>query len=187
MLALWMTLSAPAHAETIVLAVPGPGTLSFLPVQLAQAIEADHAEGLELKLRYFSGGPLAMRDLMTNNSDFLVTGLPAIAAGRADGMPVIAIGQLNQSAMYVFLLRFGLKDQVHSIAQLRGKRIGTSSGTTSERSMGHMLAEYLIQRAGLRSSDVQFISTGQNRVAQSAALTNATVDAIWGMNHLRLN
>lgn len=179
-LALWILLSLAAHAETIVLAVPGPGTLSFLPVQLAKAIAADHDEGLELKLRYFSGGPLAMRDMMSNNSDFLVTGLPAIAAGRADGMPVIAIGQLNQSAMYVFLLRSGLRDQVHSIAQLRGKRIGTSSGTTSERSMGHMLAEYLIQRAGLKSSDVQFISTGQNREAQTAALTSATVDAIMG-------
>jgi len=179
-LALWMNLSAPAQAETIVLAVPGPGTLSFLPVQLAKAIEADHAEGLELKLRYFSGGPLAMRDLMNNNSDFLVTGLPAIAAGRANGMPVFAIGQLSQSAMYVFLLRAGLKDQVHSIAQLKGRRIGTSSGTTTQRSMGYMLTEYLIQRAGLKSSDVQFISTGQNREAQSAALTSATVDAIMG-------
>jgi len=180
LLALWMTLLAPAQAETIVLAVPGPGTLSFLPVQLAKAIEADHAEGLELKLRYFSGGPLAMRDLMNNNSDFVVTGLPAIAAGRADGMPVFAIGQLNQSAMYVFLLRRELKDQVHSIAQLKGRRIGTSSGTSTQRSMGYMLTEYLIQRAGLKSSDVQFISTGQNREAQSAALTSATVDAIMG-------
>lgn len=49
MLALWMTLSAAAQAETIVLAVPGPGSLAFLPVYLAKAIEADHEQGLELK------------------------------------------------------------------------------------------------------------------------------------------
>lgn len=177
-LALWMTLSAPAHAETVVLAVPGPGTLSFLPVELAKAIEADRAEGLELKLRYFAGGPLAARDMMTNNSDFLVTGLPAIAEARADGMPVLAIGQLNQSAMYVFLLRAGLKNQVHNIAQFKGMRIGTSSSTNTQRSMGHMLTEYLIHQAGLKSSDVQFISTGQNRRAQAAALASATVDGI---------
>jgi NitT/TauT family transport system substrate-binding protein len=179
-LVLWIFLSAATHAETIVLAVPGPGSLSYLPIYLAKAIGADHAEGLDLKLRYFSGGPLAMRDLMNNNSDFLAIGLPAIAAARADGMPVIAIGQLSQSAMYVFLLRSDLKDQVHSIAQLKGKRIGTSSGTSTQRSMGHMLTEYLIQRAGLKSSEVQFISAGQNREAQSAALTSATVDAIMG-------
>ena len=99
MLALWMTLSAAAQAETIVLAVPGPGSLAFLPVYLAKAIEADHEQGLELKLRYFNGGPLAMRDLMNNNSDFMVIGLPAIAEGRAHGMPVVAIGQLSQSAI----------------------------------------------------------------------------------------
>jgi NitT/TauT family transport system substrate-binding protein len=178
-LALWMSLFA-THAETIVLAVPGPGSLSYLPVYLAKALTADQAEGLELKLRYFSGGPLAMRDLIGNNSDFLAIGLAAIAAGRVNDMPIIAIGQLSQTAMYVFLLRHELKDQVHSIAQLRGRRVGTASGTTSERSMGHMMTEYLIQRAGLKSSDVQFISAGQSREAQSAALSSATVDAIMG-------
>lgn len=180
LLVLWTALFASAQAETIVLAVPGPGTLSYLPVYLAKAIAADQAEGLELKLRYFNGGPLAMRDMMTNNSDFLAIGLPAIAAGRADDMPIVAIGQLSQSAMYVLLLRRNLKDQVHSIAQLKGRRIGTTSSTNTQRSMGHMMTEYLIQRAGLKSSEVQFISTGQNREVQSAALTSETVDATMG-------
>lgn len=180
MLGLWITLSASAAAETIVLAVPGPGTYSYLPVYLAKAIAADHAEGLELKLRYFAGGPLAMRDMMSNNSDFVALGLPAIASARADGKPVVAIGQLSQSAMYVFLLRANLKDQVRSIAQLKGKRIGTTSSTSTERSMGHMMTKYLLQRAGLGSNDVQFISAGQNRAGQRAALLSGTVDAIMG-------
>ncbi|MGB8078781.1 MAG: ABC transporter substrate-binding protein, partial [Gallionella sp.] len=132
-LVLWMSLCAVAHAETIVLAVPGPGTLSYLPVYLAKAIGADQTEGLELKLRYVSGGPLAMRDMMDNNSDFLAIGLPAIGAARADDMPVVAIGQLSQTAMYVFMLRSGLKDKVRNIAQLKGRRIGTASGTSTQR------------------------------------------------------
>jgi NitT/TauT family transport system substrate-binding protein len=179
-LTLWLTLPATTHAETIVLAVPGPGTLSYLPIYLAKAIEADNAEGLELKLRYFAGGPLAMRDMLNNNSDFVAIGLTAIAAGRAEGQQVFAIGQLSQSAMFVFLLRASLKDRVQNIAQLKGKRIGTPTSTSTQRSMGHMMTEYLIQRAGLNSNDVQFISTGQNREAQSAALSSATVDALMG-------
>ncbi|MGC2047840.1 MAG: hypothetical protein WA635_04435 [Gallionella sp.] len=43
LLVLWMTLFASAQAETIVLAVPGPGTLSYLPVYLAKAIAADQS------------------------------------------------------------------------------------------------------------------------------------------------
>ena len=180
-LVLWMALSAvAAHAETIVLAVPGPGSLSYLPVYLAKAIGADQTEGLELKLRYVSGGPLAMRDMMDNNSDFLAIGLPAIGAARADDTPVVAIGQLSQTAMYVFMLRSGLKGKVHTISQLKGRRIGTASGTSTQRTMGQMMAEYLIRRAGLKSDDVQFISSGQNREMQSAALKSATVDAIIG-------
>lgn len=179
-LVLWISLFAAADAETVVMAVPGPGTLSYLPVYLAKAIAADRAEGLNLKLRYFSGGPLAMSDMMNNNSDFLAIGLPAIAAARADGVPVVAIGQLSQAAMYVFLLRSNLKSKVRNIGQLKGRRVGTTSGTSTERSMGQMMAEYLIQRAGLQSGDVQFIFTGQDRKSQSAALTSATVDAIMG-------
>ncbi len=179
-LALYLSSCALVHAETIVLAVPGPGSLSYLPVYLAKAIAADQAEGLNLKLRYFAGGPFATRDMMENNSDFMAIGLPAIAAGRADGMSVVAIGQLSQSAMYAFLLRSALKDQVRTFAQLKGRRIGTASSTAKERSMGHMMTEYIIQRAGLKSGDVQYISAGQNRISQSAALTSATVDAIMG-------
>jgi NitT/TauT family transport system substrate-binding protein len=179
-LGLCMSLFSVAHAQTVVLAVPGPGNLPFLPVYLAKAIEADHAEGLELKLRYLNGGPLAMRDLMSNNSDFAVIGLPAIAAARADNMPVIAIGQLSQSAMFVLLLRAELKGQVHSIAELKGRRIGTASSTKSQRSMGQMMTEFLIQNAGLQSNDVQFIATGLNRESQRAALASASVDAIMG-------
>ncbi len=173
-------LSARACAETVVLAVPGPGTLSYLPVYLARAIAADKAEGLELKLSYVAGGPLALRDLQEKNCDFVAVGLPAIADARAAGMPVVAIGQLSQSAMYVFLLRSDLKNQVRSIAQLKGRRIGTTSSTASSRSMGYMMTDYLMQKSGLERSDVQFVSVGQNRDTQRAAFTSGEVDATMG-------
>lgn len=179
-LSIWISISLAAHAETIVLAVPGPGSISYLPVYLAKAIEADKAEGVDLKLRYFSGGPLAMRDMMDRNSDFLAIGLPAIAAGREDSQKVLAIGQLSQSAMFIFMLRRDLKNQVRSISQLKGRRIGTSSTTSSQRSMGHMMMRYLLERADLKPTDVQFISTGQSRDAYVSAFNSKSVDAILG-------
>jgi NitT/TauT family transport system substrate-binding protein len=188
-LALWMALSATAQAETVVLSVPGPGPLSYLPIYLAKAIGADHDEGLELKLRYFANGPLAMRDMMNNNSDFLSIGLPAIAVGRADGLPIFAIGQLSQSGTFVLLLRSGLKNKVHSLSQLKGKgmSIGTSTGiasnTSSQRSMGYMLTDFLLRRNGLNPkdpNDVQFISAGKTRDAQADALRTGSVDVLMG-------
>lgn len=53
-LLLWMSFSATAHAETFVLAVPGPGTFSYLPVYLAKALAANQTGELDLRLRYFS-------------------------------------------------------------------------------------------------------------------------------------
>lgn len=178
MLFLWMGLFSPAHAETITLSVPGPGNMAFLPVYLAKAIGADHDEGLELKLRYFNGGPLAMRDLMAKNSDFSVLGLSVVAAARADDQPVVAIGQLSQSAMFVFLLRADLQGKISTLAQLKGKRIGTPTGTGHQRSLGQMMAEHLLLGAGLKLNDVQFISTGLNRESQHAAFSSATIDAM---------
>lgn len=169
-----------AYAETVVLSVPGPGSISYLPVYLAKAIAVDQSEGLDLKLSYVGGGPIALREMNEKNSDFIAAGLGAIADARANGNKVVAIGQLSQSAMYVFLLRSGLKGEVKNIAQLRGKRIGTTASTAKNRSMGYMMMGYLLQRAGLKSVDVQYISVGQNRETQRAAMTSGSVDAIMG-------
>lgn len=166
--------------QSIVLAVPGPGSLVYLPVQLAQAIGADRAEGLDLKLRYFAGGPMAMRDLDNRNSDFAVVGMPAIASARADGMAVLAVGQLSQVAMVSLMLRSDLRDRVKTIAQLKGMRIGMNSSTRTARSTSQMLVEDLLARAGIQSTEVQFVPTGQSREAQRAALQSKTVDAMMG-------
>jgi NitT/TauT family transport system substrate-binding protein len=177
---MWVASGAAFALENIVLAVPGPGSLVYLPVQLATAIGADHSEGIELKLRYFPGGPLAMRDLRDKNSDFAVVGLPAIASARADGMPVLAVGQLSQAAMVSLMLRHDLKGKIKTIAQLKGARIGVNNSTRTARSTSQMLAEYLLDRAGVKSSEVQFLPTGQNREAQGAALQSKSVDALMG-------
>jgi NitT/TauT family transport system substrate-binding protein len=169
-----------SHAETVVLSVPGPGSLVYLPVQLAKAIGADQTEGIDLKLRFFSGGPLALRDLNENNSDFSVVGLPAIASARADQMPLLAIGQLSQSAMVTLMIRHDLKGKIHNIAQLKGKRIGVNTSTRTARSTSQMLTEYVLRRAGLKLSEVQIIPAGQSRDAQRSALLSNTVDAVMG-------
>lgn len=173
-------LNTVSRAETVMLSVPGPGSLVYLPVQLAVAIEADHVEGLELQLHFFSGGPLALRDLNDHNSDFAAVGLPAIASASADKMPLFAIAQLSQSAMVSLMLRSDLKSKVRTVAQLKGMRVGVNTSTRTARSTSQMLTEYLIKRAGLNENDVQIIPAGQTRDAQRAALNSKTVDAVMG-------
>jgi len=175
-----LTLASACRAQTVILSVPGPGSLVYLPVQLAVAIEADRAEGLELQLRFFSGGPLALRDLNGYNSDFAVVGLPAIATARADKMPLFSIGQLSQSAMVSLMLRRDLKGKVKNVAQLKGRRVGVNTSTRTARSTSQMLTEYLIKRAGIDENDVQIIPTGQTLDAQRSALKSKTVDAVMG-------
>ncbi|MDO9227597.1 MAG: hypothetical protein Q8M09_09885 [Pseudomonadota bacterium] len=56
MLVSGQALAAP-DALSITLATAGPGNLSHLPVDLMKKIGADRAEGVNLTLRYFAGGP----------------------------------------------------------------------------------------------------------------------------------
>jgi ABC-type nitrate/sulfonate/bicarbonate transport system substrate-binding protein len=154
----------------IVLSVPGPGSMGYLPAQLEMANRADRAEGFELKLQYFPGGLMAMRDLRDKNGDFAEVSFPAITTARTDGMPVIAVAQRSQGAMVSLMLRQEFKDTIEAIARLKGARIGTNTNTRTACSTSPMQVEYVLARACFSNIEVQFVPTGQNREAQRAAL-----------------
>jgi ABC-type nitrate/sulfonate/bicarbonate transport system substrate-binding protein len=161
------------HSPVVSVVLWAPAESAFpleeivLAIQLAQAIGADHAEYIELKLCHFPGGPLAMRDLRDRNSDFAVVGQPAIASARADRMPVLAVGQLSQAAMVSLMLRHDLKDKIRTIAQLKGLRIGTDNSTRAARSTSQMLTEYLL--AVLGSKPPKCNSPLRAKIAQRAS------------------
>ncbi len=98
------------------IAVPGPGNLLFLPITLARKIGADRAEGIELDIRFFGGGPQAYREMLERNTDFSAGGLPALALQRMGGKPVVSVVALSRVPGYTLLLRSSLQGNVKSIA-----------------------------------------------------------------------
>lgn len=97
------------------IALPGPGNLLYLPVELAQKIGADTAEGGVLELRCFSGGPQAIRDMLDRNSDFSASGLPALAEQKAAGHPVRSISALSRIPAYSLLVRSSYKGKISNM------------------------------------------------------------------------
>jgi NitT/TauT family transport system substrate-binding protein len=64
-----------------------------------------------------------------------------------------------------------------------GAAQGIASNTSTQRSQGYMLTEYLLQRNGLDPKDpkdAQFISAGQTREAQASSLASGAVDVLMG-------
>lgn len=167
-----------AEPLRIVVAMPGPHTAPYLPLELMPRIGADRKAGFLLTLRYFGGGPLAVKDMVDHNSDFAALGMPALAGIRISNPDLVSIAALTQSPAYVLMVRQALKPQIRKLADLRWRTIGTHSGSKQGKSTARQIAEYLLQRNGIRGNDVNFVYAGQNLADYRAALESGQVDAI---------
>lgn len=169
-----------AAPERVVLSVPGPGNLLYLPITLAGKIGADQAEGLEFDIRYTGGGPQAMRAMLDRNSDFSAAGLSAVVLQKLSGHPVACIAPLTQVPAYTILVRSDLRGKVKQITDLKGRVVGVKGHVPGGRSTSQLFAEYLLSQAGLKADQVNYVSAGQSYDSQNAALRSGAVDAIVG-------
>lgn len=174
------TLIAKAAAGplSITLSTNGPGNFPHLPVDLIKKIGADRAEGVDLTVRYFAGGPLAYRDMLEKNADFAVAGAPALAGLRLKGEAVVSIASINRVPPYVLLVRADLKSKVRRVADLRGRVIGTTISTTKSKSTSQQTVEFVLRRAGVRPDQINFVPAGQSLEDELAALESGAVDAV---------
>lgn len=162
----------------IVVAIPGPNAAPYLPLELVSRIGADRKAGFVLILRHFGGGPLALKDMIERNSDFAALGMPALAGVRLANPNLVSIAALTQAPAYTLMARQDMKRRIHAVADLRGRGIGTHSGSKQGKSTARQIAEYLLLRNGVGRDEVNFVHAGQNLADYSAALRSGLVDAI---------
>lgn len=169
-----------AHAtpQRVVLSVPGPHNISYLPVDLIPKIGADREEGVELQLLHTGGGSVALHNLTNHNADFAVAGLPAIMSLRANGGKATAIAAVSDTALFVFMVRTQLKNQVKRYADLKGKVIGVSTSSLSSKTTSQQLAEILLKSDGLNPRMVRILPAGLSWLDQSALINSGMVDAV---------
>ncbi len=178
LLGLLPQLAAASGPMRIVVAMPGPDAAPYLPLQLISRINADREAGFILSTRYFGGGPLAVKDMVDQNSDFAGLGMPALAGIRLSNPNLVSIAALAQAPAYVLMARQDLKNRIRTLADLRWRSIGTHSGGKQGKSTARQIAEYLLMRNGVGINDVNFVHAGQNLADYSAALQSGQVDAI---------
>lgn len=179
-LAGFATLAPAAESTVITVSVPGPGASSYLPVELITRLGADRAEGAEVKVHFVPGGGVAIQDLLTNNADFAVVGLPAAMSARLKDPRVVAIAAVNDLPLYVLLVRQALKGKVNAIADLKGRTIGVHSNSLSSKTNSHQLLELVLAKNGVAADAVRTVAVGQRWQSESAMLVNGDADAIMG-------
>lgn len=160
------------------IAVPGPGCLPYLPLLLAPKLGADRQEGLALEVRAVGGDPLALHALQAGEVDFAAAGLPSAAVRRAKGKPLQALAPLTQVPAYTLVVQAGLKGRVQKVQDLAGRVIGVEGRTVDGRATSHLLADFLLQQAGVEPKRVRFMAVSENYANQRAMLGSGTVQAL---------
>ncbi len=172
--------AADGTGEKVVLSLPGPRSISYLPIELIGKIGADRAEGIKVELRHFGGGGLAMQDLIKHNSDFAVLGLPAVMSQYINGGDVAAVAAVNDLPLYMLMVRADLKEQVKQVADLRGRVVGIYSSSLSSKTASQQLTELVLKTAGVSLDEVRFISVEQSWQGISTMFQSGAVDAVMG-------
>src|SRR5690606_14878819 len=92
---------------------------------------------------------------------------------QAQGRDIVAFVEVGRYPAIVLGVRSDLADEVKSIADLKGKRVGVTAPGSST----HFFLNYLLVKNGLKPTDVSVIgvSVGAQAVA---AVQNKQVDAI---------
>ncbi len=179
-LTLCSTAWADARLGKVTVSVPGPNNISYLPIDLISKIGADRAEGFEIKYRHTGGGGVALQELSTRNSDFVVAGFPAAMSMRANGGDVVGIAAVNDQTLFILMVRSELKGKVKTIADLRGRMVGVNTSSLSSKTTSQQLAELLLQNAGIPKDEMRLTAAGQSWIEQSSVLESGSADAIMG-------
>lgn len=173
-------LAAPAvrakpklEKSKLALAVGGKAAFYYLPLTISDQLGFFKAEGLDIEISDFAGGARALQAVVGGPAD--------VCSGEYEH--TINLQSKNQMFQAFVLqgrapqIAFGVSvrnmPNYKTIADLRGKKIGVSAPGSST----NMMANLVLSRGGVRSSDVSFIGVGTAAGALSA-LRLGQIDAI---------
>ncbi|MDP2793880.1 MAG: ABC transporter substrate-binding protein [Sulfurisoma sp.] len=161
-------------------AIAGPHSLPFLPIELIPLLGQDRALGARLSIRYFPSGVRALEDVAAGNAHFAGVGFTVVPAFAAAGKPVVALAPLGgELPPFALLVRADLKNRIRKMADLRGHVIGISAGSPSSKTYLQVLAEMLLAGYGVKTDEVRWVATAQNLDGQYGALASRAVDALF--------
>lgn len=129
--------------------------------------------GYSIKWFEFPAGPQLLEALNANSLDFGYTGAPPPVFAQAGGVRFVYVGA-EPSGRHAEAILVRSDSTLHSVAELKGKRVALQKGSSSN----YLLLEAL-KKAGLRYEDVRpvYLAPADAR----AAFESGTVDAwvIW--------
>jgi len=143
-------------------------TYAFLPAQVAVVKGFFKDEALEPVLVQMRS-QVAVPALMNGDIQYTLT-FGNILTAAIQGMPFKLLAVLTERPLHYIVSR----PEIKTMADLRGKRIGTQRIGGSD----HLAAEAILQAKGLDLKEVQFITLGTDEPVRAEILKKGLVDAV---------
>jgi NitT/TauT family transport system substrate-binding protein len=150
-LACWLGMPA-AHSEEIVVSNYG---VSASGMPFAIAMEKGFFDGKVSGILSSQGGGTTVRNLLAGQIAYAEVSPIAAATAIRQGAPLKIISN-NVQTVSEFGWMVKPDSPIKSIADLKGRKIGYSS----PRSVSQALAMLIVEKAGLKASDVELVMTG---------------------------
>ncbi len=140
---------------------------------IADAANTFKKAGADVKIFRFDSGKTTRDAMISGRVDIGVIGATPFVIGAAKGQ-MQAIGLALYGAKTLAVVA-GLKSGINSIKDLKGKRVGSQLGSSTD----HVFKSKILPKAGLSEKDVQIVNVRfQNHVA---ALAAGSIDAFAGV------
>jgi NitT/TauT family transport system substrate-binding protein len=132
--------------------------LCIIPYEVARRQGYYVEEGLDVELVYFRGGSAAMQALVGGAVDYAATSFDVALAAASRGAEIVRFFTTGRLPLFALAVAPHATGVVRALADLRGRTVGVSALGNAD----HLLAVYLLRRAGVRPEAVQFAVLGPN-------------------------
>lgn len=157
----------------LTIAVGGKNLLYYLPLTIAETQGFFKAEGLDVTVADFAGGSRALQALVGGSADIVSGAFEHTLNMQLKGQRLRAFALQGRAPQIVLGVNPKTLPNFKSVADLKGKKLGVTAPGSST----HVLANFVLAKAGLKPGDVSIIGVGAGSGAV-AAMRAGQIDAI---------
>ena len=157
----------------LTLAVGGKNLLYYLPLTVAESLGYFKSEGLDVTIADFAGGSRALQAMIGGSADVVSGAFEHTINMQVKGQRLRAFALQGRAPQIVLGVNPKTLPNFKSVAELKGKKLGVTAPGSST----HVLANFVLGKAGLKPSDVSIVGVGAGSGAV-AAMRSGQIDAI---------
>jgi NitT/TauT family transport system substrate-binding protein len=149
-----------------------PGNLVYLQVDLARTLGYFAAEGLDVEYMHFQGGTGASDALVSGKAEFSGNSIDHAIQLRAQGTDLRMIASFTSLPTVTLVVRRDLRPRIRTIKDLKGARLGVTAVNAGT----HVLAAWILKKAGCSPDEVTVIPVGAG-ISLIEAMRDRKIDA----------